>query len=329
MADVPPPMMLVEPGTVRRVPLAPHAMTAAITPVADLFMLAHLGVVRAAAPEDWTLLVDGMVAAPLRLTLRDLAALPQRRVTAVHQCAGNPLAPTVPTRRVACVTWGGVALADVLARVGVDPGARFVWSDGADQGDFGGEHVPFYRKDLPLDRAGADVLLATHLNGEALPAAHGGPLRLVVPGFFGTNSVKWLWRLTLAEHRAEGLFTTRFYNDARDDGATRPVWALAPEAVFVTPAPDATVGGSTLLRGWAWSDAPVNMVAISDDLGAHWFAADLAPRQERGWQEWTAFWTPRRGGDHTLWCRATDAAGAVQPLEGARNAIHAVPVYVA
>lgn len=329
MVEAPPPMVLLEPGTVRRVPLAPHQMTAAITPVADVFMLAHLGVVRAAAPADWSLAVGGMVAAPLRLTLADLAALPRRTLTSVHQCAGNPMAPTVPTRRVACVTWGGVALADVLAQAGVDPAARFVWSDGADGGSFAGEDVPFYRKDLRLDRLGADVLLATHLNGEALPAEHGGPLRLVVPGFFGTNSVKWLWRLTLADRRADGLFTTRFYNDTAEGAASRPVWALAPEAVFVTPAPDASVIGVTTLRGWAWSDAAVAEVAISDDDGATWSAARVAPREARGWQAWDAAWTPRRSGAHTLLCRATDATGATQPLAGARNAVHATTVRVA
>jgi DMSO/TMAO reductase YedYZ molybdopterin-dependent catalytic subunit len=71
--------------------------------------------------------------------------------------------------------------------------------------------------DLPLERfAAGDVLIAYELNGAPLPAEHGFPARLVVPGYYGTNSVKWLWRLRFAEHRAEGPFTTTFYNDSAE-----------------------------------------------------------------------------------------------------------------
>lgn len=315
----------------RRIPLAPHDLTEAITPVRDLFVLSHLGARRAVAPAAWTLQIGGMVARPLCLSLADLAAMPQVSTDAVHQCAGNPLAPTVPTRRVACVHWGGVRLGDVLARAAPTAGAAFVWSDGADSGSFAGELVGCYRKDLQLASVAAQgALLATHLNGAPLPPDHGGPLRLVVPGFYGTNSVKWLWRLTLADCRVDGIFTTRFYNDpGAADGLPRPVWVLAPEAVFVAPAPGARVGGSVPLHGWAWSDAPVLRVAISADAGVTWADAHLAPRAERGWQAWTATWAPPCPGPYRLLCRATDATGATQPLDGARNAVHGVDVLVA
>jgi sulfane dehydrogenase subunit SoxC len=154
-------------------------------------------------------------------------------------------------------------------------------------------------------------------------------LRLVVPGFYGTNSVKWLWRLALADRRADGLFTTAYYNDRLADGSSRPVWALAPEAIFTTPAPGDVVSGPLALRGWAWSDSPVARVEISDDGGASWTGAELAPRRDRSWQAWSCSWTPRRTGPHMLLCRATDAEGAMQPMQGARNAVHGVEVQVA
>ena len=276
----PPSVTLDPPGLTRHVPLLPHQMAAPVTPTDQLFMLAHLGVARTFAAA-WTLRVEGLVAHPLDLSLAALAELPRARVEAVHQCAGNPMAPTLPTRRVACVVWEGVWLRDVLALAGPRPEARFAWADGADGGSFDGEAVPFYRKDLPLSRVPEEVLLAMSLNGAPLPDEHGGPLRLVVPGFYGTNSVKWLWRLTLADARAQGLFTTRFYNDRTEDGAVRPVWALAPEAIFTTPAPADAVSGPLALRGWAWSDAPVARVEVSDDEGATWQAAELAPRRGR------------------------------------------------
>jgi DMSO/TMAO reductase YedYZ molybdopterin-dependent catalytic subunit len=128
--------------------------------------------------------------------LDELKARPKRIVEAVHQCCGNPLEPRVPTRRVANVRWGGVDLAALLDALESDRRARFLWSYGLDGGDFAGTACDHYVKDLPLERlAAGDVLLAYELNGAPLPAAHGFPVRLVVPGYYGTNSVKWLYAL--------------------------------------------------------------------------------------------------------------------------------------
>ncbi|WP_207540690.1 molybdopterin-dependent oxidoreductase [Sabulicella rubraurantiaca] len=327
MPEAAPRVTLDPPGLTRRIPLQPHQMTAAVTPTDQLFMLAHLGIARPQV-SGWSLRVEGMVDRPLTLSLDELKAMPQARVEAVHQCAGSPLEPTVPTRRAACVIWEGVRLTEVLASAGVTPGAAFLWSDGADGGTFAGTPVPFYRKDLPLWRVAEDVLLATRLNGAPIPDEHGGPLRLVVPGFFGTNSVKWLWRLILAERRADGPFTTTYYNDRLPDGTARPVWSLAPEAVFTTPAPGDLLGATSQLRGWAWSDAPVTRVEVSEDGGEGWCVARLDERRDRAWQAWSLQWHFLRRGATRLMCRATDAAGATQPLDGARNAVHAVEVVV-
>jgi sulfane dehydrogenase subunit SoxC len=324
----PPPVSYVARGTIRHVPLKPHEMAGSITPTDKLFMLAHLGVARL-APQDWRLDVTGLVERPLRLQLSDLVRFAPARVEAVHQCAGNPLMPAVATRRVACVVWEGVRLRDVLAEAGIRPEATYVWSDGADQGTFEGESVPFFRKDLPLVRVDEDVLLATRVNGERLPDQHGGPVRLVVPGFYGTNSVKWLWRLTLADQRAGGPFTTKYYNDTLPDGGARPVWALAPESIIVSPAPGERMSVPAELRGWAWGDAEITEVEVSLDGGANWVVADVAPRRQRSWQAWRCSWKRPASGNVVLMCRATDAMGRTQPLEGARNAMHHVEVSAA
>ena len=115
--DLPPRFAYDAHGTFRDRPLAPHELTAKITPVDKLFMLAHLGLLRL-TPEDWRLDVTGLVERPLRLRLPELARFAPARLEAVHQCAGNPLTPTVATRRVACVVWEGVWLRDVLAASG-------------------------------------------------------------------------------------------------------------------------------------------------------------------------------------------------------------------
>jgi DMSO/TMAO reductase YedYZ molybdopterin-dependent catalytic subunit len=316
-------------GPYRRHPLAPHQLIADLTPTEDAIVLAHLGVPRLDA-ERWTLRVDGLVRQPRTLSLPDLLALPTREITSFHECAGSPLEPTVPQRRIVNVVWGGVPLRAVLDAVGVDPAARYVWSYGADHGTFADVEVDAYVKDLPLDRVADDVLLAHRINHRPLPAEHGYPLRLVVPGWYGTNSVKWLTRLRLADRRAPGPFTTRFYTDPdpRRPGATRPVWEVAPESVIVHPAPDAEIGDEVSVWGRAWGGAEIVDVEVSTDGGRRWRHADVEPRREWSWQRFTLPWRPGRPGRTTLVARARDAAGAVQPMTGARNAVHRVPVTV-
>lgn len=167
-------------------------------------------------PAPWSLTIDGLVGRPRTSTLDELKALPKKIVEAVHQSCGSPLEPTVPTRRVANVRWDGVELAPLLAEVGIHPEARFLWSYGLDGGEFAGTSCDWFVKDLPLERLPAgDVLLAYELNGAPLPAEHGFPVRLVVPGYYGTNSVKWLWRLHFAAHRAKGPSRPRSTMTAR------------------------------------------------------------------------------------------------------------------
>src|SRR5262249_32628485 len=172
--------------------------------------------------------IDGLVRRPLQLTLAELMRQPRVTLTSIHQCCGSPLKPEQPTRRITNVVWGGTRLSSLLADCGPDPAARFVWSSGADHGVFGGAECGAYVKDLPLDRIAADVLVAYEMNGAPLRPEHGFPARLVVPGYYGTNSVKWLTRLTLAEQRASGPFTTRWYNDVVRDASGRPTGATTP-----------------------------------------------------------------------------------------------------
>jgi len=328
----------MEPATgVRRVKLKPHETGTRITSADDLFVLAHLGIPRV-DPSQWSLTLDGLLRKPRTLLFEDLKARPKKTLEAVHNCCGNPLEPTIPTRRVANVRWGGVDVAALLDEVEVDRHARFLWSYGLDGGDFAGTSSDWYIKDLPLERlAAGDVLLAYELNGAPLPPEHGFPVRLVVPGYYGTNSVKWLWRLRLAEQRADGAFTSTFYNDSQDANdvaaglpARRPVWAIAPDSIIVAPAPgtDVAMGEPTEIWGWAWSFRGVSMVEVSVDGGASFTRAVLEPRRDWAWQRFSLQWKPRDRGEVLLSARAVDARGAGQPTEGARNSIHTVKIAV-
>src|SRR5262249_20333097 len=147
-------------------------------------------------------------------------------------------------------------------------------------------------KDLPLARAlEPDVLIAWAMNGEPLTPEHGFPARVFVPGYFGTNAVKWLWRLTLAADRPESLFTTRLYN-RRVQGELQPVRELDVHAVIVAPRDGATLSpGRHAIEGWAWSHEPVRVVEVSSDGGATWAGATLAPRgPDHQWQAFGRDW---------------------------------------
>jgi len=314
--------------TYRRIPLAPHQRLDAITPVPSCFVLAHLGVPRIEAAE-WSFEIDGLVRRPLRLDIAALKRFRQVEIEAFHQCAGAPLRPDVAMRRVMNVVWGGVLLADLLDEAGIMPQARFLWSCGLDHGDYQGHAASEYLKDLPIERVGNNVMIATELNGAPLPPEHGYPARLLIPGFYGTNSVKWLARITLADRRAEGPFTTTLYNDPVPEGGTRPVWAVMPECAIVAPAPDAVLGlTETEIWGWAWGAEPIRSVAVSTDGGAGWQTAELQPRRHFSWQRFRLPWRPECPGTAVVMARATDETGATQPMAKARNAVHAVAVTV-
>ena len=304
---------------------AVDALTEFRTPLDKVFFVYHMGVpdLDAAA---WRLSIGGLVERAVSLSLADLASFEPVEVMSFHECAGSPLRPTEPVRRVANVTWRGVRLGDVLRRAGVKPEARYLWSYGADHGAFAGVESPCYLKDLPIaETARGDVLLATHVNGEALSDERGAPVRLVVPGYYGTNSTKWLVRLEPREIRAPGHFTTALYNDhIIEDGreTTRPVWRVAPHAVIVAPSAASVVPRrAQQISGWAWGATEIVQVEVSTDAGACWRPARLAPREQHEWQGFSVAWTPDRPGPAELCCRATDRSGTSQPEHGARNAM--------
>ncbi len=318
-----------------KIPLEPDQLTDEITRREHVIVLCHLGVPRIAR-DLWSLEIDGLVRQPLALRFDDLKRFSRHTVTTIHQCAGSPLAPQEPKRRIVNVRWTGIRLADVLELCGVLPNAAYVWSQGADYGEFGGLKVDSYQKDMPLSRLTSDVLIATELNGEELPAENGYPARLVVPGFYGTNSTKWLTRITLADRRADSPFTTRWYNDAIVDadgkatGHASPVWSIAPESVIVAPAPSEQLkaGKKITIWGRAWSDGGIKSVAISTDNGTSWSEADVSVRSERGWQRFSLDWAPPTPGEYVLTSNARDVSGASQPKQGARNALHHINVMV-
>jgi DMSO/TMAO reductase YedYZ molybdopterin-dependent catalytic subunit len=196
-----------------------------------------------------------------------------------------------------------------------------VWLEGADWGTFANVASDRYAKGLPLDAALApDVLLAWALNGEPLSAEHGFPLRVVVPGCFGTNSIKWLTRVRVAVGRLDGFFTARLYNrEVLVDGrpVRQPVRELDVHSVIVRPGEgDALAAALQPVTGWAWSVHEVTRVEVSVDGGTSWSPARVEPRSApRAWQRFAVEWAAPAG-RQVLACRATDHAGRTQPATG-------------
>jgi DMSO/TMAO reductase YedYZ molybdopterin-dependent catalytic subunit len=318
-----------------RKPPEPAQLTEFVTSDEHLFETIHMG---SAVVDDaaWRLSVDGLVERPYSINLEGLKALPSKSITAFHECYGSPLKPaTENLLRVGNVRWTGVPLSALLARAQPQAGAAYVWSEGLDSGEFAGVSMDRYQKDLPIAKALSDeVLVAYAINGQTLRKERGGPVRLVVPGWFGTNSTKWLSKLSLQAVRAPGPFTTRWYNEkiqTNTGEVQRPVWGASPNALISAPADNSVVKDDAVhVTGWAWSENGVVGVELSIDDGVSWQPAQVSPRIEFAWQrfEWTLRLTELNQRSIEIIVRATDLSGEVQPLREARNSAHRVTIIV-
>jgi DMSO/TMAO reductase YedYZ molybdopterin-dependent catalytic subunit len=317
---------------VAEAPLA--SLTGAITPN-DLF---HILTIMAdplpdIAPADWRLSVEGQVESPLTLTYDQLRALPAQTVTAVLECAGNSrnsASPPLPRSflnngYVGNARWRGAPLRLVLERAGVKPEAHDVVLEGADRGkpDFAPAEVA-YAKGIPIDKAlHPETLIVYEMNGAPLPREHGGPVRVLVPGWYGTYHVKWLTRIEVLDRPFDGVFMTELWRVRhRDDGYVRlgMVDQVAVKSLIFTPGPDETLSvGAHTIQGAAWSGGKdIASVQVSTDGGATWRFARLLDAGENdspyAWRQWEFLWEVREPGTHTLMARATDTSGTAQPF---------------
>ena len=331
------PMAELDPeGFVRKILVRPDELTTPTTPQDRLFVLAHFGIPRFDL-SSWRLEIGGLVDRPRAYSYDEITKLPARTVESFHQCAGFPKRPDIATRRIGNVAWTGVDVREILDAAGAMAKARFLVAHGPDQGDYDGFPTARYVKDMPLARlASGGVLLAYAMNGEPLTREHGFPLRLVIPGYYGTNSVKWLVKLELAERRAAGLFTTELYNDPaegtdeRGNPNTLPLWEAGPESIIVGPKNRSVLpAGNAEVWGWAWSSKGIAKVEISIDNGSTWLPTSLEPRRQWSWQRFSGTCVMPADSSIKVMARATDAEGATQPLKRARNAVHAINVRTA
>lgn len=289
-----------------------------VTPNEKFFTVAHYGM-RVIREQDWRLEITGLVARPMALTLAQIRARPRREVTFTLECSGNHGLPFL-TGAIGNTTWAGTPLAPLLHEVGAWGPEVVFW--GADTGTakVGDQDVAeqFARSLSLADALSHDPLLCYEMGGAPLHPAHGYPVRLLLPGWYGVANVKWLRRIEVLDTRYEGRFMARDYVTQRkvvQDGQAITRFTLVGRARLKS-APARVVRGDSGYRveGVAWG-APIARVEARVDGGA-WRPAELVGAGDKDgveWRRWSLFlgaWAP---GEHTVTSRAFDTGGHVQP----------------
>ena len=302
-----------------------------VTPTGMHYLLVHFDI-----PEvdvtSWRLEVGGLVTKPWSLSIDDLRTLPSVTHTVTMECAGNgrallnprPVSQPWLLEAFGTAEWTGAPLRGVLDEAGLSDRAVEVLFTGRDRG-VQGDEVQDYRRSLTLEEASrGEVLLAYEMNGEPLQPQHGFPLRLLVPGWYGMTSVKWLDRIDAISEHFDGYQmerTYRYIQDAGDPG--NPVELIRVRSLMVPPGiPDFMTrtrlldAGRVELKGRAWAGRlGISRVEVSSDGGKSWSDAEVDPSgPEFAWRGWSFIWEAALG-RHTLCVRATDTEGNVQPVD--------------
>jgi DMSO/TMAO reductase YedYZ molybdopterin-dependent catalytic subunit len=297
----------------------------------------------------WRLEIGGSVARPRSWTWEELTALTERSVFATVECAGN--GRSFLKQHVHGVQWGagaighaewtGVPLRLVLEQAGITAGALDVVFEGCDQGTEADHPEPMYfARSLPLAKAlDPDTLLAYRMNGEILEPAHGYPLRLFVPGWYGIASVKWLKRIEVIDSRFRGYYQTTKYTIQRQTPQGREAVVVGPMVVkseIIRPHEGSSLGlGTNRIFGVAWAgEEAIGSVQVSTNGGESWEQAELiGPSAPYSWTLWEYLWEVAERGSYELLARASSGAGEIQPsdhnpLNGGYQIHHSRPISV-
>lgn len=317
-----------------------HLLDDDVTPYERLFVRNNGLVPQHAMDQDaegWTLTIDGEVDTPLTLSLADLQSEFEVVTTPLWvECGGNGRAFFEPgasgnqwtTGAVGCPEWTGVRLRDVLERAGVKPGAVYTGHYGNDVHLSGDPERVVISRGVPIEKAMDPAnLIAFAMNGQPLPALHGFPLRLVIPGYPGSVAQKYLTRIWVRdqEHDGEKMLGYSYRLPAypvapgtevpESDMVVMQEMPVKSLVTFPETGVQVAAGEPTEVRGHAWcGKGDVAAMHISLDFGQTWQEAELmAPPNPYAWQRWTAQVTPPEAGYYELWARATDMDGQMQP----------------
>jgi DMSO/TMAO reductase YedYZ molybdopterin-dependent catalytic subunit len=302
-----------------------------LTPASHFFVRSH-STTPTVNLATWRLRVEGnAIERPLELTFDDVQRLPARSVICYVECAGNgraffkefqgKVASGTQWRSgaIGVAEWTGVSLATVLEM------ARVKRDTPRDVLNVLVEGVDSVKVSRPISLAKAmdeETVLAYAMNGEPLPPDHGFPLRAIVPGWVGINSVKWVGRVEVRDRAIDVPTTTKTYVlEGPEHPAKTPVRLQTIKSAVALPWPATLAAGRQRVRGFAWSPVGrISRVEYSVDRGATWSAATLRePNLPRAWVRWDFEWDAPPG-DHTILTRAVDDQGNVQPSSMPWNA---------
>ena len=313
----------------------PHLLDDPITPTPRHFIRNNGIPPSEADPKTWMLTIDGLVDRPMTLSIADLRSRFEVVTMALAiECGGNGRAFFDPPARgnqwtygaVACSEWTGVRLKDVLTAAGVQPNVAYTAHVGADAHLSGQPDKLPISRGVPIAKAMTDnVLIAFGQNGGPIHPMNGAPLRLVVPGWPGSCSQKWLRRIYLRDVVHDGAKMTgtsyrvphyKIEPGEKVDKEDFVIIERMPVKSLIThPANGAEAGRAVEVRGHAWSgDRTVAAVDVSHDFGATWMPAALdAPANDGAWQNFRANVVLPAAGYYEIWARATDSTGMMQP----------------
>ena len=313
----------------------PHLLDDPITPTSRHFIRNNGSPPDEVDPATWTLKIDGLVDNEMELTIADLEKdFEVVTMALLIECGGNGRAFFNPPASgnqwtygaVGCAEWTGVRLKDVLAKAGVKDGVVYTAHVGADAHLSGNPDKLPISRGLPIAKALTDdVLIAFRMNGDALHPMNGAPLRLVVPGWPGSCSQKWLTGITLRDvvHDGPKMTGTSYRVPNRpvapgEDVAKEDfeiIERMPVKSLITNPANNSDTGQKIQARGHAWSgDRTIERVDVSIDFGATWMQAELdAPVNDGAWQNWRLDIELLLPGYYEIWARATDSAGISQP----------------
>jgi sulfane dehydrogenase subunit SoxC len=277
-------------------------------------------------PAAHRLLIHGMVDRPTIFTVEDIKRLPSVSRIYFLECSGNTTWTSSPTATAqqthglaSCSEWTGVPLSILLSETGIQKGAKWILAEGADACKM--------QRSLPMDKAMDDILVAWGQNGEALRPEQGYPLRLVVPGWEGNVSVKWLRRIEASDQPFMTRDETARYTDLMPDGTARMfTFVMDAKSIITYPSGGQRVKpGFCEITGLAWSGrGRIGRVEISVDGGSTWIDAVLQePRLDKAFTRFRLPWN-WNGSECLLQSRCTDESGYVQPSREALIAVRGV-----
>jgi sulfite oxidase len=323
-------------------PALARLVAANITPVKDFYVRNHGPTLQVQA-SGFKVRLEGLIHKPSELSLAEIKErFRQETGEATLTCAGNRRLEMSAIKPVAGVQWDagaigharwtGARLADLLRSVEIKDGAKHVWFEGFDPiKEKDGSVAPFGGS-IPLDKALAGdgpALVAHAMNDQPLTAEHGFPLRMIVPGYIGARSVKWLTKITLSDRPSPNHYVAEAYKliqtEAKDEvAAAGPIYAYPVNAAICSPAAGAKLkSGRTTLSGYALSSGEggctIAKVEVSQDGGRNWIAAKrVGNARPFAWQHWTAE-LDLPPGKHDLVVCATDSRGNMTPERGEWN----------